>query len=54
LFGAALAILSEGRAHQIPQLLRAEGLGQKSNAPALMARTLVGISPFPVRKMIGG
>ena len=45
-------LVGEGFPDRLQQCLVLEGLGRKSIAPAFM-RTLMGISPWPVMKMMG-
>ena len=49
----ARAVAVEPRLHRIKQILIAKWLGQNSTAPPFMARTVIGMSPYPVMKMIG-
>ena len=39
--------------HALPQRRAGDQLVRKSAAPALIARTLIGMSPWPVRKITG-
>ena len=48
-----LVSCSSARAMAANKSLSLTGLVRKSMAPAFMARTLVGMSPFPVMKMTG-
>jgi hypothetical protein len=50
---AGLAIAEDRLFDRVEQFLFAESLVKNSTAPAFIARTLIGISPCPVRKMIG-
>ena len=49
----ALAVAFERLLNGVEQILSRKGLVRNSTAPAFMARTLIGMSPWPVMKMMG-
>jgi hypothetical protein len=50
---ATVTIALERELNGIEKILIAEWFGRNSIAPAFMARTVIGMSPCPLMKMIG-